>query len=268
MHSQRYCVYNQNNECFLSLGATLGDRPLARLRRRLGIGRDRADEGCWIPADHGKNSFGFFSSRDLVYLDDNHRVVHLQEAYPALRALPPCPRAKSLLALPVHSISSSRTQTGNQLVICAAQEMEQRLRDLLRQQQTDRKLAAIADSAPGLTPEASDPKVVATRRAAQRQRPAFSVAYYAEGGKLAVHAIRDLSATGLYLVTRDRWPVGSEVQMSLQPSGALDPNRMTPMTVTMRVTRWGQDGVGLEFAGSATDAATHHSPELKSPYVC
>jgi hypothetical protein len=267
MHPQRYCVYNQNNECFLSLGATLGDHPLARLKRRLGLGRSHADEGCWIPAGQGKTAFGFFASRDLVYLDDDHRVVHMLESYPVLRALPECPSAKSLLALPVHTISSSRTQTGNQLVICAAQEMELRLRDLHRQQQSENMMAAIA--APRSRTDASDARgSFGSRRNAQRQRPAFSVAYYAEGGKLAVHAIRDLSATGLYLVTRDRWPIGAEVLMSLQPSGALDANSMAPMTVRMRVTRWGADGVGLEFAGAAAEILDLQSTEVKSPYVC
>ena len=268
MHPQRYCVYNQNNECFLSLGATLGDRPFARLKQRLGLGRSHADEGCWIPADWGKKALGFFASRDLVYLDDNHRVVLILEAYPFLRALPACSRAKSLLALPVHTISSSRTQTGNQLVICAAQEMELRLRELHKQQQSEKKWAVDASCAVGSSRDDSEPRGGFTRRTAQRQRPAFSVAYYADGGKLAVHAIRDLSASGLYLVTRDRWPIGAEVQMSLQPGGALDPNSMAPMTVRMRVTRWGADGVGLEFAGAAADINDLKSSETKSPYVC
>jgi hypothetical protein len=266
MNPQRYCVYNQNHECFLSLGATLGDRPFARLKQRLGFGRSHADEGCWIPSDARQTTLGFFSSRDLVYLDDNHRVVYMMEGYPALRALPVCPVAKSLLALPIHTISSSRTQAGNQLVICAAQEMEQRLRDLLRQQQSETMWAATAAADASADLASANP--VFSRRTARRLRPAFSVAYYAEGGKLVVHAIRDLSATGLYLVTRDRWPIGSEIHMSLQPSGALDPQSMAPMTVRMRVTRWGADGVGLEFSAPSGEIADLKLAELKSPYVC
>ena len=56
--------------------------------------------------------------------------------------------------------------------------------------------------------------------------------------------------------------------MSLQPSGALSPTSTAPMTVRMRVTRWGGDGVGLEFAGPPAEFADLQSVELKSPYVC
>jgi hypothetical protein len=259
MHPQRYCVYNQNNECFLSLGATLGDRSIARLKRWFGFRRTHADEGCWIPADGGAGTFGFLVNRDLVFLDSDHRVLFLLEGHPALRALPTYKSAKSVLALPVHTISSSRTQKGNQLVICAAQEMEQRLRELQPEKKPVAAAVAhaVSGSVAGLAAGLSQP------RGAERERPTFSVAYYAEGGKLAVHAIRDLCDTGLFLVTHHRWPIGAEVKMSLQPSAPLDPGSAAPMTVCMRVTRWGTDGVALEFAGAAAEM-----PEAKSRYVC
>lgn len=261
MHSQRYCVYNQNNECFLSLGATLGDRFFARLKRWFGFSRTHGDEGCWISADHGAGTFGFVVNRDLVFLDDKHRVVFLVEGHPALRAVPKRKGAESVLALPVHTISSSRTQNGNQLVICAAQEMEQRLRELLSAQ-PEKKPVTAATAANAKNHSSSGAAAEFFRRRGE-ERPAFSVAYYAEGGKLAVHAIRDLSDSGLFLVTHNRWPIGTEVKMSLQPSAVLDASGPAPMTVSMRVIHWGTDGVGLEFADAAADM-----PESKSRYVC
>jgi hypothetical protein len=88
-------------------------------------------------------------------------------------------------------------------------------------------------------------------------------ASYADGGNLSVHAIRDLNGTGLYLVTRDRWPIGAEINMNLQPGGGVTGNATAAITVRMRVTRWGADGVGLEFAGAATEAS-----DSKSLHVC
>jgi hypothetical protein len=85
-----------------------------------------------------------------------------------------------------------------------------------------------------------------------------------DGGELALHAIRDLSATGLYLVTRDRWPIGAEINMNLQPGGGVvADDAISPITVRMRVTSWGSDGVSLEFAGAAAE-----SNGAKSLYVC
>lgn len=252
MQTLRYCVYNQNNECFLSLGATLGDHPFARIKEWFGFGRSRADEGSWVSVDQVKRSLSLLSSRDLVYLDASHRVIEVLEAHRMLRAVPQRPDATTLLVLPVHTICSSRTRPGNQLVICAAGEMEKRLRDLQDQS---------AAKTPGAQPVSEiDPAPSAPRPA---QRSCFAVAYYSEGGTQAVHAIRDLSAKGLYLVTRDRWPIGAEIKMSLQHSGVLDGKNTPPMTVRMRVTRWGRDGVGLEFAGAAAEAA-----ELSGHYVC
>jgi uncharacterized membrane protein (UPF0127 family) len=64
---------------------------------------------------------------DLVYLDENCRVIDIVESFPTFPVNPSSPRAASALALPTHSIFSSQTQPGDQLVICAAGEMERRL---------------------------------------------------------------------------------------------------------------------------------------------
>lgn len=245
---QLYCVYNQTNECFLSLGATLGDKPFARFGRWLGYGRKRTDEGCWVRPQELRSALGFLSRRDLVYLDSDDRVVHVVEAFPALRTAPARGNASSFLALPPRTIASSQTRPGHQLLICAAGEMQSRLRRLREVQSTP-----VAEPIP--VPAAA---VDNARRGPRVAAP--PVAYFAEGGKLAAHTIRDLSAQGLFLVTRDRWPIGEEVRMCLQPSGAV---HHPPITVSMRVTRWGADGVGLEFTGSAADTG-----DVKSLYVC
>jgi hypothetical protein len=274
MQRNDYCVYNQTNECFLSLGATLGDRPFARFKQWLGIGSRRVDEGCWIrPYEH--RPISFLAKRDLVYLDVKHRVLHVIESYPMLHSVPVRLDATSLLALPEHSLSSSQTRAGNQLLICAAEEMQRRLRKLFQDHPHQAQAPACQPRPDQPVEDRSVQEKPAIRSAVDlgaavsaqpRRTPhqlASPVAYYAEGGTLAVHAIRDLSATGLYLVTHDRWPIGAEVKMSLQPSGGLNDKTAGPITVRMRVTRWGVDGVGLEFAGAAAEAS-----ELKSLYVC
>jgi hypothetical protein len=271
MQRQDYCVYNQTNECFLSLGATLGDRPFERLKKWIGIGRRRADEGTWFRPYERQRALTLFVTRDLVYLDARQQVVHLVESFPALLTVPPRQDAATLLALPVHTISSSQTRLGDQLLICAPAEMERKLRRLFepslksQQQHAQRPVPLAVELREHFRAQARMEGMHAAP-AAERRHVEFAAPpsqLCTDGGTLSLHAIRDLNANGLYLVTSERWPIGAEINMSLQPSGGIHDASCAPVTVRMRVTRWGADGVGLEFAGTAA-AAT----DLKSHYVC
>jgi uncharacterized membrane protein (UPF0127 family) len=62
---------------------------------------------------------------DLIYLDDKHQVIHLVEHFPTFRIAPLRTQSESVLELAAHSIYSSQTQVGDQLLICVAEEMEQ-----------------------------------------------------------------------------------------------------------------------------------------------
>jgi hypothetical protein len=64
---------------------------------------------------------------DLIYLDEDCRVMEVIESFPTFRVSPSSPRPSSILALPIHSIYSSQTQSGDQLVLCVAEEMQGRL---------------------------------------------------------------------------------------------------------------------------------------------
>ena len=64
---------------------------------------------------------------DLIYLDEDCRVIEVVESFPTFRVTPTSPQAASVLALPTHSIYSSQTQQGDQLVLCVAEEMQRRL---------------------------------------------------------------------------------------------------------------------------------------------
>lgn len=246
MEKQQYCVYNQTSECFLSLGVTLGDNTFARLKGLMGKGSLGFDEGSWIAPAKGLATLGMISSRDLIYLDESHKVVDVVEGFPKFRMAPSRSEAASLLALPERTIYSSQTQPGNQLVICVAEEMEFRLRT--------QPPSIFEDRAPARQPEPeSSPKtwlpagLTQDRRGAFRKRWPRLVAYGDRGQALPVHGVRDISATGLYLMTEERWPLGAEVRMSLQRTDGLDDAAALPITVQLRVNRWGNDGVGLEF---------------------
>jgi hypothetical protein len=254
MGTPQYCVYNQTSECFLSLGVTHGDSTLQHLAGLLAGRTPRFDEGKWLAHPKGMHFFRLFSSRDLVFLDDKHRVIGLAESFPPFQFAPIGPEVASALALPVRTIDSSQTQPGNQLVICAAEELEFRLRsmpDLERYELTDALLTA--DDAPGpkkWTAQSSAPD----RRSARRKRWPRLVAYDSAGGVLEVHGVKDMSASGLYLMTEERWPLGARVTMTLQRTDGVEDNpRNNTISVQLRVVRWGADGVGLSFMQSETE---------------
>jgi uncharacterized membrane protein (UPF0127 family) len=127
MERRRYCVYNQTRECFLCLGVTPADTMFSRLRGLIGRLKMRLDEGMWMVPSRGIHTLGVFFPLDLIYLDENLRVIHLIEYFPRFRIAPLRTRAASVLELPTHTIYSSQTQPGDQLVICAVEEMENRL---------------------------------------------------------------------------------------------------------------------------------------------
>jgi hypothetical protein len=62
-----------------------------------------------------------------------------------------------------------------------------------------------------------------------------------------VNGIRDISSTGLYLLTEKYWPLGTMVMLTLQRTDEVDENSKHSITVQLRVTRWETDGIGLVF---------------------
>ena len=128
METRTYCVYNHTRECFLSLGVNIADTPFTRLKGLIGRLKLRSDEGLWVVPSSGVHTVGVLIPLDLIYLDENYRVIYLTEHFPRFRIAPLRTQAASVLELPPHTIYSSRTQTGDQLVICVAEEMESRLR--------------------------------------------------------------------------------------------------------------------------------------------
>jgi uncharacterized membrane protein (UPF0127 family) len=127
MASPTYCVYNQTRECFLSLGrVTPADTTFMRFKGLIGRLNMRSDEGLWVPSS-GVHTWVVSFPLDLIYLDEKYRVVFVREHGPRFCVGPLRLQAASVLALPTHTIYSSQTQAGDQLVICTADEIEKRL---------------------------------------------------------------------------------------------------------------------------------------------
>src|ERR1700677_3812892 len=127
MESRKLCAYNQTRECFLGLEVDGADLSLAKLKDRIASLTLKSGEGLWLSPFRGLPEWGIRVPLDLLYLDKDGRVIDVVESYPVFRANAATPQPASVLALPTHSIYSSQTQAGDQLVLCAAEEMQQRL---------------------------------------------------------------------------------------------------------------------------------------------
>lgn len=118
-----YCAFNQTAESFVGLNIRRADTPLARLRGLLGRFRMNAGEGLWVVPSQGIHTVGLLAPIDLIYLDAHNRVIHLVEHLSPFRISPFLLKSHSVLELPAHTIYSSQTHVGDQLLICLREEM-------------------------------------------------------------------------------------------------------------------------------------------------
>jgi hypothetical protein len=287
MESQKLCAYNQTRECFLGLEVTAADLSYANVKTRMATLSFKSGEGLWMVPFRGIPESGLHIPFDLIYLDGDCRVIDLVESFPTFRASSSGPRAASVLVLPTHSVYSSQTQSGDQLVICAAEEMERRLERfsgtggvagavrsaaLLRQsplwsggpgllQLEDRAKEEHPDSERIHEMNLIEPGMKSVRpprswlerwwspdpRKAPRERPYGLAAYYWTGATPEPHDVKDISSTGLYLVTEERWYPGTLILMTLSRTDCGEECAERSIAVHSRAVRWGSDGVGLQF---------------------
>ena len=83
------------------------------------------------------------------------------------------------------------------------------------------------------------------RRAHRRYVPGVA-AYFYTGGAPKPYEVADISMSGFYLVTDERWMPGTMIQMTLQKPCARG-ERKQSIAVLAKIVRKGTDGVGAEF---------------------
>jgi uncharacterized protein len=325
MEPGQNCAYNQTRECILGLQVVSGDFSLASLKDWMSTLTPNSSAGIWLTPFRGILATDADIPLDLLYLDADCRVLDVVEFFPTFRVSPASPPAASVLALPSHSIFSSQTQRGDQLILGGADEMKWRLEQLSQTGnmaggvphapsssvpgpvlvREDSKKAAVsalireepnmaAVSAPlepplapaVLAPAPPQPSVAkpwvkpagksaksqrgwlerwlfpnpAGPRRAGREPVAGLVAHFFTGGAPQAHDIRDISATGLYVVTTERWYPGTVIRMTLSKPDTGQPPSERSITIQARSVRWGNDGVGLQFVVEPSRTPTRGQP--------
>src|SRR5450755_3305522 len=108
-------VYNKTRETFVATEATVADSYLRRLVGLLGKTRRwaRLGTGLWIVPSRGVHTIGMLFPIDIIFLNKDKEVVHLEEYVRPFRISRVSLRANSVLELPHHTIYRSGTQIGD-----------------------------------------------------------------------------------------------------------------------------------------------------------
>lgn len=102
---------------------------------------------------------------------------------------------------------------------------------------------------------------------AQRKAVEQFAAYRWNGVSLVQETVKDISPTGVYILTKERWSAGTLVTLTLQKEGPLELDAERRVEVRAKVARCGQDGVGLAFVFSAGDPASRQWESLRTNLI-
>jgi uncharacterized membrane protein (UPF0127 family) len=124
METRNYCVYNQTRGSFLGLRVVVADTAAKQLKALMENLSVTADAGIWLTPFRGVPATKGLTPVDLIYLDEDYRVLQAIESFPNHAIEPTREQPASALVLAGHTIFSTQTQPGDKLLICAPEEME------------------------------------------------------------------------------------------------------------------------------------------------
>jgi hypothetical protein len=86
-----------------------------------------------------------------------------------------------------------------------------------------------------------------TGERAERRTVDRFAAYRWSGNDLKQEAVKNISQTGVYILTEERWPIGTLLFLTMQKEGPLEMDPERRIETRAKVSRCGEDGVGLAF---------------------
>ena len=112
-------VYNKTREAFVATDAGVANTYLRRLVGLLGKTKRwlRPGHGLWIVPSRCVHTIGMLFPIDLVFLDQNKRVVHIEEHVRPFAISKVCLKASSVLELPPHTVFRTGTRVGDVLEV-------------------------------------------------------------------------------------------------------------------------------------------------------
>lgn len=117
--SARGQAFNRTRQEYLATELAVADTHWTRLRGLLGRSLDdfRNGSGLWIVPCHGVHTLGMGFPIDVVYLDCEMTVIHIQSKLQPWRFAPVRRRASSVLELPIHTALATKTEIGDRIDI-------------------------------------------------------------------------------------------------------------------------------------------------------
>lgn len=273
MAFQKLCACDRTHEKLIGARLDLVNTVSMRFPELVKILSDVPKSGLWLNHFRGIPRGPRLSRFDVIYLDESARVLECVENFTEAEFEPLEKAAESALILPAHTLASLRVQPGDQLRICEAGKIvvggpaskdEQCIRDVVlnvapketKRQIPDKAVVSIAQDSKltlkerffrWLFPEAE----TSDRRNGVRMPGQDLVAYYWTGGSPLSYKIGNISRSGLFLFTEERWLPGTRLMMTLQKAGADAAGPEEISRVESEVIRWGEDGIGCQFVESS-----------------
>jgi uncharacterized protein len=115
-------VYNKTREAFVATEAVVADGYITRLVGLLGKTKRwaRFGAGLWIVPSRGVHTIGMLFPIDLVFLNKEKEVIHVEEHVRPFRISKVVLKAASVLELPTHTIFRTGTRVGDWLEISSS----------------------------------------------------------------------------------------------------------------------------------------------------
>lgn len=112
-------AFNQTRQVFLAREMALANTHWTRLRGLLGTSPDDFRNGCglWIVPCHGVHTLAMGFPIDVIYLDRDRIVIHIERELKPWRFAPVRVQAASVLELPSQSLAQTGTQAGDKIEI-------------------------------------------------------------------------------------------------------------------------------------------------------
>jgi uncharacterized protein len=116
-------AFNQTRRAYLATCLRVADNYWSRL---CGLMMAKASvfpqgQGLWITPSHGVHTFAMRFPIDVIYLDREKTVIHLEQDLKPWRVAPVRRKAASVLELPGNTLNSTGTALGDRIEIVLGQ---------------------------------------------------------------------------------------------------------------------------------------------------
>ena len=142
-----YCAYNPSRERFLCSFLETVDAMPENLGEHLDTLMPGSHKAFWLVPFRGIAANQVNAPIDLIFLDQNYRVLAMAQSFPNSNPGSCDSPAASAIALPPGSIAASGTRAGDQVVLCSPQKMERRLFELQKSAENEHVSEALSHNA-------------------------------------------------------------------------------------------------------------------------